>query len=189
MIPDSNPVQQADDVARAMAAVQKAARGWGGNPNDLILMGHSAGAHLVSLLDADPSRATRLGAKPWLGTISLDSGALDVPSIMKADHLRLYDQAFGSDPAFWKESSPIDHVTRDAPPWLGVCNSDRTASCDPNRIYAAKAMALGLNVEVLPEPMHHSEINRELGKPSGYTDAVEGFMASLDPTVNALLRQ
>jgi acetyl esterase/lipase len=189
MIPDSNPVQQADDVARAMAAVQKAARGWGGDPDALILMGHSAGAHLVSLLNADPSRATRLGAKPWLGTISLDSGALDVPSIMKAEHVQLYDKAFGSDPAFWKESSPVDHLTKDGPPWLAVCNSDRSASCDPNQVYAAKAKALGLTAEVLPEPMHHSEINRELGKPSGYTDAVEGFMASLDPTVNALLRQ
>src|SRR5262245_66582267 len=28
MVPDSNPVQRADDVARAMAAVQKAAPGW-----------------------------------------------------------------------------------------------------------------------------------------------------------------
>jgi len=190
MVPDSNPVQQADDVARAMAAVQKAAPGWGGDPDSLILMGHSAGAHLVSLLNADPSRAAKLGVKPWLGTVSLDSGALDVPSIMKVpNHFGFYDKAFGSDPAFWKESSPIDHLTKDGPPWLGVCNSDRPASCGPNQIYAAKATALGLTVEVLPEPMRHSEINRELGKPSGYTDAVEGFMASLDPDVNALLRQ
>src|ERR1051325_4602959 len=76
MVPDGTPVQQADDVARAMAAVQKAAPVWGGDPDSLILMGHSAGAHLVSLLNADPGRATRLGVKTWLGTISLDSGAL-----------------------------------------------------------------------------------------------------------------
>ena len=82
MVPESDPVEQADDIARALAAVQKAAPGWGGDPARVILMGHSAGAHLVSLLNADPSRAAKLGAKPWLGTVSLDSGALDVPAIM-----------------------------------------------------------------------------------------------------------
>ncbi|HEY3145705.1 MAG TPA: alpha/beta hydrolase [Dongiaceae bacterium] len=189
MVPDSDPVQQADNIARAMAFAQKTASTWGGDPDRLILMGHSAGAHLVSLLNADPSRATKLGVKPWLGTVSLDSGALDVPMIMtQPNHFGFYDKAFGSDPALWKAASPIDHLTKDGPPWLGVCNSDRPASCGPNKIYAAKAKSLGLTVAVLPEPMRHSEINRELGKPSAYTDAVEAFMASLDPTVKALLK-
>jgi len=188
MIPDSDPVQQADDVARAMAATQQAASGWGGDPKRLILMGHSAGAHLVSLLNADPARATRLGVKPWLGTISLDSGALDVPAIMQHEHFPLYDKAFGDDPALWRAASPIDHLTKDGPPWLGICNSNRPLSCGPNQDYAAKASSLGLRVEILGEPLRHGEINRELGKPGAYTDAVEAFMGSLDPTVKALLK-
>jgi acetyl esterase/lipase len=189
MVPDSDPVRQADDVARAIAAVQQAAPGWGGDPARLILMGHSAGAHLVTLLNADPSRAARLGAGPWLGTISLDSGALDVPDIMQHPHMRFYDTAFGSDPALWRAASPIDHLTRDGPPWLGVCNARRPASCGPNEAYAAKARSLGLHVEILGEQLHHSEINSELGKPGAYTNAVEDFMASLDPTVKQLLGQ
>jgi arylformamidase len=188
MVPDSDPVQQADDVARAMAAAQQAASGWGGDPTKLILMGHSAGAHLVSLLNADPARATRLGVKPWLGTISLDSGALDVPAIMEHEHVRLYDKAFGHDPALWKAASPIDHLTKDGPPWLGVCNADRALSCGPNKDYAARASALGLRVEIRGEPLRHGEINSELGQPSAYTNAVEAFMSSLDPSVKALLR-
>ena len=135
-----------------------------------------------------PARAARLGAKPWLGTVSLDSGALDVPTIMKHEHFKLYDTAFGKDPALWKAASPIDHLTRDGPPWLGVCNSNRPASCDPNKIYVAKARSLGLSAEILGEQLRHGQINRELGKPGAYTDAVEAFMATLDPTVKALLR-
>jgi acetyl esterase/lipase len=187
MVPDSNPEQQADDVARAIAAVQHAAPGWGGDPARLILMGHSAGAHLVTLLNADPARAAKLGAKPWLGTVSLDSGALDVPDIMQHPHMRFYDTAFGSDPALWQAASPIHHLTRDGPPWLGVCNALRPASCGPNEEYAAKARALGLRAEILGEKLRHSEINGELGEPGAYTDAVEAFMASLDPTVKQLL--
>jgi acetyl esterase/lipase len=189
MAPESDPVEQADDVARALAAAQAAAPGWGGDPTRFILMGHSAGAHLVTLLNADPSRATKLGAKPWLGTISLDSGALDVPAIMNHWHPKLYDQAFGDDPALWEASSPIHHLTKDSPPWLGVCSSPRRTSCGTNRIYAAKARDLGTRAETLGQELNHDEINSELGKPNAYTDAVETFMASLDPAVKALLKR
>jgi len=188
MVPESDPVGQADDIARALAAVQAAAPSWSGDPARVILMGHSAGAHLVSLLNADPSHATKLGAKPWLGTVSLDSGALDVPAIMTHRHARLYDEAFGDDPALWKASSPIHHLTKASPPWLGVCSSNRVASCGTNQSYAAKSTELGTRAETLGEPLSHGEINAELGKPGTYTDAVEAFMASLDPTVAALLK-
>ena len=189
MMPESDPVAQADDIARALAAAQTATPGWGGDPARFILMGHSAGAHLVSLLNADPARAIRLGAKPWLGTISLDSGALDVPAIMNHRHAKLYDQAFGSDAVLWEASSPIHHLTAASPPWLGICSSNRAASCGANRTYAAKSTELGTRAEILGQPLTHGEINAELGKPSAYTDAVEAFMASLDPSVAALLKK
>lgn len=188
MVPDSDPVEQADDVARALATAQQAAPQWGGDPARVILMGHSAGAHLVTLLNADPSRAIRQGAAPWLGTVSLDSGALDVPAIMNHRHPRLYDEAFGNDPAFWEASSPIHQLARDSRPWLGICSSNRLASCGGNRAYAAKAQALGARAEVLGQALSHGEINSELGKPGAYADAVEAFMASLDPGVTALLK-
>jgi len=188
MVPESDPVEQADDIARALATAQAAAAGWGGDPARFILMGHSAGAHLVTLLNADPSRATRLGAKPWLGTISLDSGALDVPAIMTHRHPRLYDEAFGDDPALWEAASPAHRLTRDSPPWLGVCSSNRRVSCGANEAYAAKSKELGTRAETLGKPLSHGEINAELGKPGAYTDAVEAFMASLDPKVAALLK-
>ena len=188
MMPESDPVAQADDIARALAAVQAAALEWGGDPTRVILMGHSAGAHLVSLLNADPTRATKLGAKPWLGAVSLDSGALDVPAIMNHRHPKLYDEAFGGNPALWEASSPIHHLTKDSPPWLGVCSSNRRASCGTNQVYAAKSTELGTRAETLGEHLSHREINSELGKPGASTAAVESFMDSLDPKVAALLK-
>jgi arylformamidase len=189
MVPDSDPVRQADNIARALAAAQDAAPGWGGDPARFILMGHSSGAHLVSLLNADPQRAFALGAHPWLGTVSLDSGALDVPDVMQHAHMALFDRAFGDDPAFWHAASPIHHLSKASPPWLGVCNSNRALSCDPNKDYAAKAKAIGLSAEVYGVPLRHGEINRELGLDSDYTRAVEAFMAKLDPGIAALLQE
>lgn len=189
MVPDSDPVAQADDIARALAAAQAAAPSWGGDPTRFILMGHSAGAHLVSLLNADPTRANRLGAKRWLGTVSLDSGALDVPAIMNRPHLGLYDTAFGEDPTLWEAASPMHHLTKDGPPWLGVCSSPRRTSCSANESYADKAQSLGVRAEILGQALNHGEINSELGKPGAYTEAVEAFMASVDPNVAALLKR
>src|SRR6185295_4587727 len=54
MLPQADPLTQADDVARALAAVQARAASWGADPRRVILMGHSAGAHLVALLSARP---------------------------------------------------------------------------------------------------------------------------------------
>jgi acetyl esterase/lipase len=67
MVPKADPLEQARDVARALAFAQSRAKEWGGDPSKFILMGHSAGAHLVGLLSANPAEAVKLGAKPWLG--------------------------------------------------------------------------------------------------------------------------
>ncbi|WP_230368715.1 alpha/beta hydrolase [Paludibacterium denitrificans] len=67
MLPDQADVlTRASDVARAIAYVQKHAADWHGDPSQIIVMGHSAGAHLVSLLSADPAMARTYGAQPGL---------------------------------------------------------------------------------------------------------------------------
>lgn len=187
MVPEANPVQQAEHVARALAAAQQAAPQWGGDPARFILMGHSAGAHLVSLLNADASRAAQFGALPWLGAVALDSGALDVPAIMNHKHPKLYDRAFGADPDFWQAASPVHQLKADAKPWLGVCSRLRASACAGNTVFATRARALGARAEVLGEKLRHGAINEDLGLPGAYTEAVETFMASLDPRVKALL--
>ena len=69
MLPGTDPVEQARDVARALAAAQRRMSEWGGDAGSVVLMGHSAGAHLVALLDANPTLATSLGARTWLGAV------------------------------------------------------------------------------------------------------------------------
>lgn len=187
MLPDADPLEQARDVAKALAVAQEKAASKGAVPDKFILMGHSAGAHLVDLLDADPDLAYKAGARPWLGTVSLDSGALDVARIMNARHLRLYDRAFGNDPAFWRAASPTQALTAAALPILLVCSTRRADSCPQARDFTAKANGLGVRAEVLGEDLSHGEINAFLGEPGAYTDAVERFMGSLDPLVKRTL--
>lgn len=179
MLPEADPLEQAGDVAAALAYAQRHAREWGADPSRFVLVGHSAGAHLVALLDAEPSLAHAQGAGAWRGTVALDSAALDVTKIMGARHPSLYDDAFGTDPAYWREASPTLQLTRDAKPILLVCSTERADSCGQARGFAAAARRLGVRTEVLPEALSHGEINDKLGLPGAYTDAVDGFIASL----------
>lgn len=183
--PAADVPRQAQDVADALAAAQRRAAEWGADPSRFILMGHSAGAHLVALLNASPALARQAGVpRPWLGAVALDSAALDVPAVMTAPHARFYDRVFGADPAFWRRTSPYHALEGAVPPFLFVCSTRRAdASCGPANAMARRAQALGGRAEVLPQALAHGEINAQLGQDSGYTRAVERFMASLDAQV------
>ena len=179
MRPDTAPIDQARDVARALADVQKRAPSWNADPANVMLMGHSAGAHLAALVGASSTLWRDAGAMKPRGVVSLDSGALDVPLTMKKPPLpRIYDTAFGKNPADWIAASPYHQLTRDAVPMLLVCSSRRQDACPQGRAMAAKGKALGVTMEVLPEDLSHGEVNRALGLPSDYTAAVGRFIVS-----------
>ncbi len=187
LLPKTAPVEQAQDVAKALATAQGKAVSWGGDPAKFILMGHSAGAHLVALLAASPARAFKLGARPWLGTVALDSAALDVVKIMKAKHARFYDRAFGRDPAYWRTASPFHVLSEIATPFLAVCSTRRSDSCRQASRFVSKATSLNVRASMLEQDLSHKDINQQLGMEGSYTDAVESFMRALDePAMRAL---
>lgn len=187
MLPLADPLEQLDDIARALAYVQAHAAEFHGDPSKVILMGHSAGAHLVSLLSCHPDLAGRHGIKPWLGTVSLDSATYNVVETMEHKHLKLYDEPFGTDKKFWRACSPYHVLSKPVPPILAVYSSQRDDSTAQARNFAAHATKLGSRVTTLGEDLKHSEINEFLGKPGAYTNAVENFLRALDPAVAALL--
>lgn len=179
MLPKADPLMQANDVAMALAKAQGLAASWGGDPARFVLMGHSAGAHLVALIASTPAIAQQQGAQPWLGTVVLDSGAMDVVQIMASKHLHLYDKAFGTDPSFWLAASPFHRLSGTPAPVLVVCSTQRDDSCPPARRFVEKASTLGARASVLPVDLSHREINRSLGVSGVYTDNVESFIRSL----------
>ena len=179
MLPQAAPVEQANDIVRALIAAQGNAASWGADPSRFILMGHSAGAHLVALVSAAPNAALREGARSWLGSILLDSASLDVVQTMEGPHLPLHDRAFGNDPAAWRHASPYHHLTRGAPPMLAVASTERRNAVLQARHFAGKATSLGIRAQVLEQALTHREINAQLGTPGSYTAAVDAFISSL----------
>lgn len=183
MVPVAAPLEQARDIARATAAAQRRAREWNLDASRFVLVGHSAGAHLVALLGAEPRLLAESGARRPLGVVSLDAGALNVPALMSQRRVpALYRDAFGDDRDDWLAASPYHRLGRDALPMLLVCSSERrfpTSPCDEGREFARKATSLGVAMQVLPEDLDHGEINRDLGAPSAYTEQVGAYVDAL----------
>jgi arylformamidase len=183
--PQADPLVQAQDVARALAYAQSNVAGWGADATKFVVIGHSAGGHLVSLLAVKPALAFEQGAKPWLGTVSLDSAAFDVVSILRAQNRpRFFDEVFGADPAFWEATSPSRQLSAQSTPILAVCSTQRRDQpCLQAEAFAARAKAMQIRVEVLQQDLSHSKVNNRLGLPGALTDTVEAFITSLDPTL------
>jgi acetyl esterase/lipase len=188
MQPKAPPLEQARDVARALADVQRNWQKFGVDRGNIVLIGHSAGAHLIALLAARPELLAEAEAKPPLGFVLLDSGALDVPAIMNARHFRLYDRAFGSNPADWTAASPIHHLQQATAPILAVCSTRRDDACPQARAFARKAQGMSSQAEVLALDKTHGEINAQLGEDPDYTVAVERFISRLSPQLAERLR-
>lgn len=176
LLPEADPFTQAMDVAQALHFIDLHAKEWGGDINKMVVMGHSAGAHLVALLSASPSLRAQEKILPWSSSVILDSAAMDVTRIMETQHYRLFDKAFGSDENYWKKTSPITQLQKDAIPMLLVCSTRREYSCMQAQDFSAHANSLGVITQVLPQDLSHGEINKNLGKESGYTEAVDIFI-------------
>jgi arylformamidase len=142
-----------------------------------------AGAHLVALLATTPSIASGIAATPWLGTVSLDSAALDVVRIMESKHFPLFDRAFGRAAEYWKSASPFHALAGAGRRFLAVCSTRRNDSCPAARAFVAKAFALGMRASVLEQGLSHRDLNQRLGEDRGYTEAVEAFLGSLDESI------
>jgi arylformamidase len=180
LVPQVNPVQQAQSVALALVYAQLHATDWGGDPRKFILMGFSAGGNLVSQLAAEPSLATSLGAQPWLGTVSLDGAAFDVPEIMYTQHLSVYDLAFGTSAALWNSASPTLQVSTRIAPFFAACSTQDTLTCAQAQEFVNKVKSYGTTATILQVDLSHEQMNADLGLPSTYTSQVNSFISSLN---------
>jgi len=200
MLPETLPLDQARSVAKALRVSQKQVIDWGGSPEHFILMGHSAGAHLVSLISTQPAltEAKLAGVKrdlkpslSWLGTVSIDSAAYDVTQIMtKPNPPRFYKKAFGKQPNYWKQASPKHRMTTTIRPFFAICSLERKdGACDQAESFTNKAKSLGTTASLLKVNLSHSETNANLGKQNRYTESVEEFLKTLSPRIATLLTQ
>ncbi len=102
-----------DDVAGAIRWTRAHIAQWGGDPERIVLAGHSAGGHLVLQLVTAPGALSSRGVEPrWVKGVAPISGIFDVVRATKQarEDLRtsLWEPLFGRDPERW---SPLRRLT------------------------------------------------------------------------------
>lgn len=115
LAPDNQYEQMAADCAQAVKWVKEHIIHYGGNPDRIFLMGHSAGGHLAELINADPQYFKKLNLQnPVRGVILDDAFGLDMKEYMSsAAHDNSYTdflRTFSTDPVNWEKGSPLHYV-------------------------------------------------------------------------------
>lgn len=106
-----------EDVAAAVAWVKQHIASYGGDPDRIVLTGHSAGAYLVTLLALDPRylAAHELTSRDIRGVIPVSAFLYVDREGVAPDRPK---DVWGTDPAAWKAASIEPYLRADAPPML-----------------------------------------------------------------------
>jgi len=138
-----------DDAAQAVAYVKRVAPSWGGDPDRLFLVAHSAGAYMAEMLALDPQYLARAGMSPrdLAGVVSMAGPADFLP--ITGEDIKLVFGAHCEDPA----TMPINHVDGRNPPLLLLHgDADQTVYPRNSIALAARIRADGGPVELKEYP-------------------------------------
>ncbi len=166
------------DVAKSIRWVHDNAARYGGDPNRIILTGHSAGAQLAALICTDQRYLKAEGLSPAIlkGCIPVDGDTYDVPAIIATAEARRkslgqpeptagHRQKFG-DPEHQRDLSAVTHVARNKgiPPFLILHVADH-----PDTTAQAQRLHQALRDAAIPTRIFgasatdHVKLNRDLG--------------------------
>lgn len=177
LVPSATVEDQAADCASALAALVARADELRFDPKRIVLLGHSAGAHLVTLLGTDASwlEAAGLSFANIAGVIGNDGASYDAPlqiASIQPDWRGAFIDAFGEEPHRQRRLSPISHTAAPNAPHFLLLHMPHRA--DGGIVQAHDlAHALGVNgstsrvVEIPTQTAEtgHHELNLLLGKP------------------------
>jgi acetyl esterase/lipase len=160
-----------EDLAKAIAWVYKNIGRYGGDPKKIIVIGHSAGAHLALLLGTDRDYVERQGVpfSAIRGVVSLDTASIDLLARAKSQDNRAADvirAAFGDDPQILRQASPINHLKAglDYPPFLLVYPSSRQDSSQMAARFDQRLSQIGGSATRFPaDGYNHQTLNKNLG--------------------------
>lgn len=162
---------QVEDVARAIGWLHRNAAQFGGDPNRILLLGHSSGAHLAALAAVAPEHLARNSVPP--GAIRalalLDGSGYDLVTRYPGSRgwmRRMLDGAFGSDPEVLRDASPARRIDpgRCPPPMLVFHVGGRPESKDQATALAEAAKRAGGEAEVVEvRDRDHVTLDHRLG--------------------------
>lgn len=169
------------DVAKSVRWVHDHIEEHGGNPKQIFIMGHSAGAQLAALICADDRylKAEGLSLAIIKGCVPVDGDTYDVPAIIETVETRLrvhglpmprfgHRIKFGNDPGKHRDYSAVTHVAKGKgiPPFLIL----HVAEHPDVRAQAERLEAVLKEADIsvkrfAARETTHNQINENLGVP------------------------
>ncbi len=169
------------DVAASLGWVHKNIAEHGGDPQQIFVMGHSAGAQLAALLCIDHRylKAEGVPVGALKGCVPVDGDTYDIPAIITTAEIRQtvhglplpkigHRGKFGNDPEKHIDFSAVTHVTKDKgiPPFLILYVAGH-----PDVTAQARRLTAVLQESEVPVTVFgargttHSKLNADLGLP------------------------
>jgi arylformamidase len=185
LLPNNVTIKQmAGDVAKAIRWTYDHAKDYGGDPDTMFVMGHSAGAQLAALVCTDESylKAEKLSLSNIKGCVPVDGDTYDVPlQIQTVEQKRAdgYKRKFG-DADSQKDLSPVTHVAKgkNITPVLILHVADHPETKLQSQRLAKALQEAGVSAKAYPaEGKTHDTINADLGLPGDKpTKELFGFL-------------
>lgn len=186
LVPQATVEQQAADVAAAIAWLRANAAKEGLDADRVVLMGHSAGAHLAALVGTDPQYLKAAGVPMGAikGVVLLDGAGYDVPTQASAEMnlvRPMYEAAFSKDPKRQAALSPTRHAAApNVSRWLILPIERRQDSQAQSKGLADALSRAGASARVVAVPGEsHGSLNKGLGESGDFaTEQVERFLSA-----------
>ena len=142
-----------DDVRAAIHYVRANAERYGVDPNRIILLGESAGAHLASMAALSETKSVAAVVSLY-GPMDLEHLARTSPALPSQVRDALQNSVFGSLLANHLQSlSPVTRVAADSPPFLFVHGtSDSIVPLDQSTAMQKKLQSAGVKCELITIP-------------------------------------
>jgi acetyl esterase/lipase len=181
LLPNVDMATIVRDIAKSIRWVHDHIAEYGGDPERLLVMGHSAGAQLAALVCTDDRylKAEGLSLGIIKGCVPVDGDTFDVPAIIETAETRRrvhgqpqvkngHREKFGNDPAKHRDLSAVTHVASDKgiPPFLIMHVADHPDTSAQAQRLASVLTSAGIPVRLYgARESNHGKINADIGLP------------------------
>lgn len=170
------------DIAKSLRWTHDHAAEFGGDPNRIVIMGHSSGAQLAAYLAIDerPLKAEGLSLAMFKGCVPVDADTFDIPAVIelatanrkatgKPEPKYGHREIFGGKPELWADYSSTSHIAagKGIPPFLILYDAAAALTPDQAKRLERALTAKGISAKAFGAlNTNHGKINTDLGLPN-----------------------
>ena len=181
--------EHARDVSASIAYIRKHASDFHADPDRIVIMGHSAGAHLAAIVATDQTLLGehKLAPSDLAGVVLLDGAGYNIPQQMNLPMpnpktLAVFEAAFGTKPTLWVQASPTLQAEpdEDLAPLLAIHVPRTIARIQTVELVKAWNATMAEATRHFAPDDDHASINQDMGiKNDPQTRVVESFIRSV----------